>query len=220
MFRGIFKADSWLWKPFGWLADVLILSGLWLLCSLPVVTIGGATAALYDAVVHGFRRHESDYLYRFFGTFKAEWKHGIPPTLFWGGLLTALFLGYRWFTGQASGDAAVMAAYALLVVLCIPVGIACWVFPVLSRFELGFGLLCANSAKLALAHLPGTFAMALATGACVWVTGYLLFLPLLFLPALLTLFWSLFTEPVFKRYETEAEAPGAPGEDEAPGEDD
>ena len=206
MFRGIFKADSWLWKPFGWLADVLILSGLWLLCSLPVVTIGGATAALYDAVVHGFRRHESDYLYRFFGTFKAEWKHGILPTIFWGGLLTALFLGYRWFTGQADSDAAVMAAYALLVVLCVPVGIACWVFPVLSRFELGFGPLCANSARLALAHLPGTLAMALATGACVWLTGYLLFLPLLFLPALLTLFWSLFTEPVFQKFEkSEAE---------------
>ena len=205
MFRGIFKADSWLWKPFGWLADVLILSGLWLLCSLPVVTLGGATAALYDAVVHGFRRHEADYLYRFFGTFKAEWKHGILPTLFWGGLLTALFLGYRWFTGRAETDAAVMAAWALLVVLCIPVGIVCWVFPVLSRFELGFGPLCANSAKLALAHLPGTLAMALAAGGCVWVTAYLLFLPLLVLPALLALFWSLFTEPVFKRYERQEE---------------
>ena len=201
MFRGVFKADSWLWKPFGWLADLLVLNGLWLLCCLPVVTAGGATAALYDAVVHGFRRHESDYLYRFFGTFKAEWKHGILPTLFWGGLLTALLLGYRWFTGQAAGDAAVMAAWALLVVLCIPVGSVCWVFPVLSRFELGFGPLCGNSVRLALAHLPGTLAMALAAGACVWVTVRLLFLPLLVLPALLVLFWSLFTEPVFRQYE-------------------
>ena len=201
MFRSFFRADSWLWKPFGWLADLVVLSLLWLVFSLPVVTLGGATAALYDAVVHGFRRHESDYLYRFFGTFKAEWKHGILPTLFWGGLMTALILGYRWFTGQAAGDAAVMTAWALLVVLCIPAGIVCWVFPVLSRFELGFGPLCANSARLALAHLPGTFAMALATGACVWVTGYLLFVPLLVLPALLVLFWSLFTEPVFRKYE-------------------
>ena len=203
MFRNFFKADSWLWKPFGWLADLLLLSGLWLVCCIPVVTIGGATAALYDAVVHGFRRQESDYLYRFFETFKAEWKHGILPTLFWGGLLAALLLGYRWFTGRAASDAAVMFAWALLVVLCIPAGIACWVFPVLSRFELGFGPLCANSARLALAHLPASFAMALAAAGCVWVTGRLLFLPLLILPALLTLFWSLFTEPVFKRYETE-----------------
>lgn len=201
MFRSIFKADSWLWRPFGWLADLLVLSGLWLLCSIPVVTLGGATAALYDAVVHDFRRHESDYLYRFFTTFKAEWKHGILPTLFWGGLLTLLLLGYRWFTGQASGDAAVMAAYALLVVLCVPTGTACWVFPALSRFELGFGPLCVNSIRLGLGHLPGTLAMALATGACVWLTPRLFFLPLLILPALLVLFWSLFIEPVFKKYE-------------------
>ena len=201
MFRDIFRADSWLWKPFGWLADLLVLSSLWLLCSLPLVTIGGATAALYDAVVHGFRRHEGDYLYRFFGTFKAEWKRGVPLTLFWGALIGLLLFAYSRFTAAAANDAAVMAAYALLVLLCIPVGIACWVFPVLSRFELGFGPICANSARLALSRLPGSFAMALATGACVWLTGRLLFVPLLVLPALLVLFWSLFIEPVFKRYE-------------------
>ena len=203
MFRGIFNGDSWLWKPFGWLADLIVLSLLWILCSLPLVTLGGATAALYDAAVHGFRRKESGYLYRFFTTFKAEWKHGILPTLFWGGLIGLLLFGYTRFTGTASGDAAVMTAWALLVVLCIPVGTVCWVFPVLSRFELDFRSLCGNSVRLALAHLPATFAMALAAGACVWITVRLLFLPLLVLPALLVLFWSLFTEPVFKQYENE-----------------
>lgn len=100
-------------------------------------------------------------------------------------------------------------------------GAVCWVFPVLSRFALGFGPLCANSFRLALAHLPASFAMALAAGACVWLTAYLLFLPLLFLPALLVLFWSLFTEPVFRGYEAASRPDGAPpaGEDETDGED-
>ena len=201
MFRSIFKADSWLWKPFGWLADLVILSLLWVVCSLPVVTLGGATAALYDAVVHGLRRGESDYLYRYFQTFRSEWKRGILPTLVWGLLLGALFFAYRQFTGAASGDAAVMAAVAMLVILCIPVGAACWVFPALSRFTLDFGPLNANAVRLALGHLPATFAMVLALYGCLWVTGRLLFLPLLVLPALLVLFWSLFMEPVFKKYE-------------------
>ena len=201
MFKGIFKADSWLWKPFGWLADLVVLSLLWVLCCIPVVTIGGATAALYDAVVHSFRRKESDYLYRFFTTFKAEWKHGILPTLLWGAILTLLYLGCRWFTGRAAGDFAVMAAVGLLVLLCIPVGIACWVFPILSRFELDFPTLNKNAAKLALGHLPASFAMALALYGCIWLTSRLLFLPLLVLPASLMLFFSLFLEPVFKPFE-------------------
>ena len=205
MFKSIFRADSWLWKPFGWLADILLLSILWLLCCLPVVTIGAATTALYDAVVHCFRRKESDYLARFFETFKAEWKHGILPTLLWGAVLTALILGYRWFTGHFTGDGAVMAAVALLVVLILPAGAFCWVFPTLSRFTLSFGRLNGNAIRLALGHLPSTVAMVLGTYACVWVTGRLLFLPLLVLPALLMLFWSLFIERVFKQYEEAAE---------------
>lgn len=203
MFRKVFNPESWLWKPFGWVADLVVLSLLWLVCCIPIVTIGGATAALYDAVVHGFRRKEADYLYRFFATFKAEWKHGILPTLLFGCVLAGLLFGYRRFTGSASGDFAVMTAVGLLVVLCIPVGITCWVFPVLSRFELPFGTLCLNSARLALGHLPASLLMALVSGACVWVTVRLLFVPLLVLPALLTLFWSLFMEPVFRQYEDE-----------------
>ena len=201
MFKKVFNPDSWLWKPFGWLADLIVLSLLWAVCSLPVVTLGGATAALYDAVVHSFRRKESDYLYRFFTTLKAEWKRGILPTLLWGALLTLLYLGYRQFTARAVGDFAVMTAVGILVLLCIPVGIACWVFPILSRFEQDFPTLNKNAAKLALGHLPASFAMALSLYGCIWLTGWLLFLPLLVLPASLMLFWSLFLEPVFKKYE-------------------
>lgn len=179
----------------------VVLSLLWVVFSLPVVTLGGATAALYDAVVHGFRRHESDYLYRFFTTFRAEWKHGILPTLLCGAVIGGLWFGYTRFTGSASGDAAVMLAAGLLVLLCIPAGAVCWVFPALSRFELETSALLSNSFRLALGHLPATFAMVLAAYGCVWLTAYLLFLPLLLLPALPALFCSLFIERVFKRYE-------------------
>ena len=201
MFRRFFNPDSWLWKPFGYLADLIVMSLLWLVCCIPVATIGGATAALYDTAVHCFRRGESDYLYRFFTTFRAEWKRGILPTLLFGGVLALLLIGYRSFTGSARGDAAVMTAVGLLVALCIPVGISCWVFPVLSRFELDFKTLCGNSVRLALGHLPATFAIALVSCGCVWLTAYLLFVPLLVLPALLALFWSLLMEPVFRQYE-------------------
>ena len=54
---------------------------------------------------------------------------------------------------------------------------------------------------LALGHLPASVLMALASFGCVWLTVYFYFLPLLILPALLTLFWSLFMERVFQQYE-------------------
>lgn len=201
MFRGLFRGDSPFWKPFGFVADLLVLSVLWLLCSLPLVTLGGAAAALYDAVVHGLRRKEPDYLSRFFQTFRQEWKHGVGPTLLWGGILGALYAGFRWFTGHAAGDAAVMTAVGLLVLLCIPLGIACWVFPLLSRFTLDFRTLNGNAARLALGKLPITFLLALSAYGCLWVTVRFLFLPLLLLPAALMLAWSYLLEPVFRSYE-------------------
>ena len=41
-----FNPDNWLWRGFGRLADFFILSILWLVCSIPVVTIGAASIAL------------------------------------------------------------------------------------------------------------------------------------------------------------------------------
>ena len=42
------------------------------------------------------------------------------------------------------------------------------------------------------AHLPASFAVALALYGCVWLTGRLLFVPLLLLPVLPSLFFFLF----------------------------
>lgn len=200
MFKDLFRADSWLWKPFGWLADIVVLSLLWVVFCLPVVTIGGATAALYDAVVHDFRRKESDYMYRFFETFKAEWKRGILPTLVCGLAVGGVYAGYRLLVAFGTGNGAVMLAMGLLVLLCIPVGVTCWVFPILSRFEQSGGTLLSNAVRLALAHLPSTCAMALVTGFCFWLSVQFWAIPLIILPALLVLFWSLFIERVFKAY--------------------
>ena len=45
----IFNPENFFWKCFDKMADVVGLSLLWFMCSLPVVTIGPAWAALYDA---------------------------------------------------------------------------------------------------------------------------------------------------------------------------
>ena len=45
--KNLFNIENPVWVFMGKLVDILILAGLWLLCSLPVVTIGPSTAALY-----------------------------------------------------------------------------------------------------------------------------------------------------------------------------
>ena len=52
----------WIWQVFGWIGDVVVLSLLWTVCSVPLITVGAASAALYDSVAACFVRQETDYL--------------------------------------------------------------------------------------------------------------------------------------------------------------
>ena len=49
---GFFSPDNWYWKPFSYVGDAVLLSGVWLITSLPIFTAGAATTALYDCVAH------------------------------------------------------------------------------------------------------------------------------------------------------------------------
>ena len=49
MARNFFNPEGLVWKPLGQLGDLVMLSLLWGICSVPLVTIGPATAALYEA---------------------------------------------------------------------------------------------------------------------------------------------------------------------------
>ena len=199
--RRLFNAENGLWQVLGWIGDLVVLSLLWTLCSIPMITAGASTAALYDAVVRDFHRGETAYLRRFFTVFRRELKDSLLPTLFWTAVLWGLFRLLRLFTGTAAGDAAAAAAWGMLVLLMIPVGMACWTFPVLSRFTLSFPMLLGNSVRLAMGNLPRTLAIGAASFGAVWLTLRLAFLPLFLLPALLALFWSWLLEPVFRHYE-------------------
>ena len=205
MARNFFNPEGLVWKPLGQLGELVLLSLLWGICSILLVTLGPATAALYDCVVHSVRRGEGEPFSRFWRTFRAELKTGIPATLLWAAVLGALFflrallmrrLGYA-----GAGGAVGMAT---LVLLLVPTGMACWVFPLLSRFTFTFAALNAAAVRLALGHILRTLALALLTllGAelCLRYTS-----PLIFTPGLIALLWSFLLEPVFAQYTDKTE---------------
>ena len=55
--KQFFDYNNNVFRVLGGLADCLILGALWIVCSIPVVTMGAATAAVYHAanksIVHG-----------------------------------------------------------------------------------------------------------------------------------------------------------------------
>lgn len=200
MLGRVFRYQGWLWRALNTLTDIMALSVLWLLLSLPVLTLGAATAALYDSVVRCIRYKQPRPYARFFRTFKNELVPGALLTLLWGAVaalgLWMLALLRQYSAASPSAGAAGAAYYVALVV---PLGAACWVFPTLSRCALDFGALNVTAIKLAVGHLPSTVILVLMTGELARLSVRWLY-PIAFMPAVMMLLWSLFTESAFKKH--------------------
>lgn len=200
MFRSIFKPYGTVWTLLNTITDVLCLSLLWCLCSLPIITVGAATTALYDAAVRGIRYGQPGLYRRFFRTFKSELLTASLGTLVWGALL--VFCSYVLALldeAAAENTSAAIMGGAYRAMMLFPIGAACWSCTILSRFTYRFRDLIAISLRFIPAHLPSTLGLALMTWLGVWFcSSYSL--ALTFAPALLALGWSVLAEPVFAKH--------------------
>ncbi|MBO7421964.1 MAG: YesL family protein [Oscillospiraceae bacterium] len=195
--KKIFSPDGLLWRVLNTLTDVFALSVIWLFCCLPVVTIGPATTALYDSVVRCIRYQEAGPYKRFFRTFRADLGVSIFSTILWIAVIGfgLWSLSLLRSLGEASRSAAIASA-AYYIIMVLPCGAACWVFPILSRFTYSWKDLNLTALKLSIGYLPRTVILVLLTAE----TGLLCiryFFPAFFAPACMVLLWSLFIEPVF-----------------------
>lgn len=200
MAKGIFNPDNDLWRITGKLVDLFLLSVFWLVCSIPLFTLGPATAALYHTVVRCIRGDGRDSWTLFFRTFRANFRVGALASLVVlaaGAFLFFLYsLLYQTAAYSRAGYVLFMAYYVFLL---LPLGLLCYLFPTLSRFELGVRGLLSNCAKLSIAHLPTTAALALLLYGTLYVC---LNVPVAaaVLPAVLALAHSLLLERVFAPY--------------------
>ena len=200
MFRSIFRPEGPVWNFCNTVTDVLLLSLLWCGCSLPLITLGASTTALYDAAVHGIRYREPGLYRRFFRTFRREWKTSVPVTLLWGAVLLFGFYVLA-LLDEAAGEEAMAGVMAggYRVLMGIPLTAACWSVMLLSRFTYKFRDLTMN----ALRFLPVHLLQSLAIGVFTWLVCWYCFhypIALTFAPAVAVICWSLVVEPVFKKY--------------------
>lgn len=209
MLKRFFSSENWLFRPFGWFVDVVVLSLMWVVCSLVILPFGGATAALYDAAARGMRQGEADTWGRFIRSLKENFRVGIPA----GVIALAVCYGVYRLHGLLyaladTGNRGWGAAYAAFwVVLVLVNGLLAWVFSILSRFEFRLGGLFSTALRLGFAHLPSTLALGAFTTLCFVVGGCLLW-TLFFLPCLWALGASLPVERVFRPYMGERDPAG------------
>ena len=200
MGRRFFNSEVGIWRFFGRVGEIVMLSLLWTICSVPLVTAGASSTALYDTVVHLVRRGENELFSRFFGTFRREMKTACLSTLLWGAVAVLLVFLYRGLA-VAGPDGRVVTGYSVvfLLLLFFVLLVLSWLFPLLSRFTFGFMDLNRTALRIALGNVLRSAAMALLYGA-----GIALFLrnyfSVFFVPGLAAWLSSFLIEPVFGKY--------------------
>jgi len=138
--------------------DLLLVNLLFVVCSLPVVTIGASATAMYY-VLGRIRRQEGTVTKDFFRSFRENFRQA---TLYWGVLLLvalALYWNFRLISGWTGTLYSVMMVL-LILVSWFAVSWGSLVFPLLSRFDNTSAVTARNAGILVLAVPLRTLAAA------------------------------------------------------------
>ena len=173
---GIFKADSPLMQKLALLFDLMVLNILTVILSIPIVTIGASTTALYDAVWR-VKKQEGRPLRDYWRAFRSNFK---PATLLFIPVsLLGLSIGYALLLSVLN-PLIIPDFVRISLVICVIVWImvVAWIFPLQSRFVNSWGRMIMNSLLCALRFLPRTISMS-ALNLIPWII--LIFAPASFL---------------------------------------
>lgn len=139
--------------------DLMIVNLLFLLCSLPVVTLGAAAAALHKVAQDIVLEQESGVVKTFFKAFRENFKQA---TILWMGLLLIVAAGLAYkllIAAFCTGTLATAFSWVLTILGLLVLAVAVYLMPMLVRYENTLPELLKNSAILAVIKLPRTLAM-------------------------------------------------------------
>lgn len=193
-----FSADNPIISAFGKIVDVVYISGIWLLFSIPLVTIGASTTALYYTVNKVIRNQRGYMFGEFWRSFKSNF---LQSTIIWLLFVALLFflradlkaleyLGYgdnKYFIYLVQGIA-IFAVLVLIYALCY-----------VARFTQKLGTLLLFSLIMLLTNLPQTLLLLLV---CILAAFMVYVSPLLLIiaPGVFGLLANRILENVFVKY--------------------
>lgn len=160
----LFSLEGRLFQILSRITDLILLNVLWLITSLPVITIGASTTALYSVTLKMVRNEESYIAQSYLRSFRQNLRQSTAVWL--GFLLAASVLYYDYYICGLIGEQASAHAGSLLknligILALFLAGGFCYLFPVLARFHNTSIGTVKNAFLMALAHLPYTAALLL-----------------------------------------------------------
>ena len=174
-------ADNAITRALSKICDMVCLNILWLVCCIPIVTIGASTTALYSIMLK-MVKNEEGYIFRgFLKAFKTNFKQS---TIIW---IILLLLGILWtvdfrVAGVIPGMAGIVLRTLFLTLGFVLLSVTIYIFPLTARYENSIKGTFKNALILTVAKLPYTFLMVAIVVAAVFASLWSAFTLLFSLP--------------------------------------
>ena len=175
----VFDLNNPVWQFIGKIVDATVLHFCWLICCIPVVTIGPATAALYYSMMKVTSDEGTHYVKAFFRSFKQNLKQGIAMGLIFmavGGLLAYA----TWFYLQQGDSTGWNIVKGVSIAACVLYLFTLqYAFPLLAKFDNTVGSLIKSAFFMSIRHVGWSIVMIFILAAELFVGFYLVFIPIL-----------------------------------------
>ena len=129
---------------------LIVLNVLWLVCSLPVVTMGASCAALYQVLGKLIAGEDGHVAGQFFGAWGENWKKATPVWLIL--LAVAALCGFDLYMARLNDS----FLWELLAVFALQLAamVMTFAFPLMARYENTWRNHLKNAMLVAVGHLP------------------------------------------------------------------
>lgn len=140
------------------ISDLIIMNVIFLICCIPIITIGASVTGLYYTTLKMARDQETSPIYKnFFASFRQNFKQS---TLVWLIMLVFggfLYVDFRITTVMEDATARSLLFGFLIVMLIVYLCIWAYVFPLIARFENTIGNMIRNAMRISTMKIHYTF---------------------------------------------------------------
>ena len=157
--RDFFNIESPFMQLLTRVGDLIIVNALYLVCCVPIVTIGAATAALHKVAQAIVYDTDNGIFKTFFRAFRENFKQATALWLMILVFAVSMLCNYLIIMGFAAGTMATVLKALLVVFSGLVLVLAVYMFPLMARYQNTLHQLATNALILAVVKLPRTLGL-------------------------------------------------------------
>ncbi len=182
MGKGIFSVENRFFQFMNKVTDIVLLSVLMLVFSIPLITAGAAMSGFYYGAMRINEDKGSGIWSDFWYGFRKSVKVSTVIWLMQLVLLTVLLMN-MWVSLQMNTAFSIVIMIANGVLLLVVLLMALYAYAIAARYQFGITKIIRDSVMIALGYLPHSAALLVLAGGCIFLATKISYI-WLFIPAM------------------------------------